>query len=77
MANKRANKLVAKKSRQPEFNGVPIDWDDTLLNKHPMIKDLRGTVLGQLVVYRFVGSKEVTQGTAISKACLLYTSRCV
>jgi predicted phage terminase large subunit-like protein len=75
MANKRVNKLVAKKNRQPEVNGVQIDWDDALLQKHPLIKDLRGTVFGQLVVYRFVGSKEVTQGTVISKASV-WTCQC-
>ena len=50
MANKRVNKLVAKKNRQPEVNGVPIDWDDTLLKNYPKVKDMRGQVFGELVV---------------------------
>lgn len=55
MANKRVNKLVAKKNRQPEVNGVPIDWDDTLLKNYPKVKDMRGQVFGELVVRKFIG----------------------
>lgn len=55
MANKRVNQLVAKKNRQPEVNGVPIDWDDTLLKNYPKVKDMRGQVFGELVVRKFIG----------------------
>jgi hypothetical protein len=75
MANKRANPLVPKTRRRKEINGVEIDWDDSLLKQHPTIKDLRGSVIGQLVVYRFVGRKEVTRGTVIRKEAV-WTCQC-